>query len=32
LISYEFLIADRNPDNIIRPSIQGAELYCWRMK
>ena len=32
LISYEFLIAARNPDNIIRPSIQGAELYCWTMK
>jgi hypothetical protein len=32
LISYEFLIADRNPDNIIRPSGRGAELYCWTMK
>jgi hypothetical protein len=32
LISYEFLIAARSPDKIIRPSAQGAELYCWRMK
>lgn len=32
LISYEFPVADRNPDNIIRPSVQGAELYCWTMK
>ncbi|MGZ3159106.1 MAG: class I SAM-dependent methyltransferase [Burkholderiaceae bacterium] len=32
LISYEFRIATKNPDNIIRPSAQGAELYCWRMK
>ncbi|HEY8102367.1 MAG TPA: class I SAM-dependent methyltransferase [Burkholderiaceae bacterium] len=32
LISYEFLIDARNPDNIIRPSIQEAELYCWTMK
>lgn len=32
LISYEFLIAARNPDRIVRPSEHGAELYCWTMK
>ncbi|MGZ5858201.1 MAG: class I SAM-dependent methyltransferase, partial [Burkholderiaceae bacterium] len=32
LISYEFLIAARSPDNIIRSSTQEAELYCWTMK
>jgi hypothetical protein len=32
LISYEFPIEARKPDNIIQPSTQGAQLYCWRMK
>jgi hypothetical protein len=32
LISYEFLVRERNPDITIAASNHGAELYCWRMK
>lgn len=32
LISYEFPIEGQKTDDIIQPSAQGAELYCWRMK